>query len=168
MILNEDYEAGDTSQVGAQTQYFNDTSPSSSVVTLGNAAGTNRNLGTPETYVSYCWHDVPGLQKFGSYKGNADSDGPFIWCGFKPRWVMVKVTSTTNSWVIVDSKRDTYNIVGQRLRADLSNAEDTQDAVDFVSNGFKIRTDTASTWNDSETYIYCAWAESPFKYSNAR
>jgi len=81
---------------------------------------------------------------------------------------MVKVTSTTNSWVIVDSERDTYNIVGQRLRADLSNAEDTQDAVDFVSNGFKIRTGSASTWNDSETYIYCAWAESPFKYSNAR
>ncbi len=81
---------------------------------------------------------------------------------------MVKITSSTNSWVIVDSERDTYNVVGQRLRADLSNAEDTQDAVDFVSNGFKIRSSTASTWNDSgQTYIYAAFG-APFKTARAR
>jgi hypothetical protein len=76
---------------------------------------------------------------------------------------MVKVTSTTNSWVIIDSERDSYNIAGQRLRANLSNPEDTQDAVDFLSNGFKVRSATASTWNDlNHTYLYISFAENPF------
>jgi len=155
----------DLTEAATTTGMFEDTEPTSSVFTVGDTYSTNK---SGDDMLALVWSEVEGFSKFGSYEGNSDPDGPFIWCGFKPRWVMVKVTSTTNSWVIVDSERDTYNIVGQRLRADLNNAEDTQDAVDFVSNGFKIRTDTASTWNDSETYIYCAWAESPFKYSNAR
>ena len=139
-------------------------SPTSSVFTANNSFFTNG-----QDYVVYCFAPVAGYSSFGSYTGNGSADGPFVYTGFKPRWVMVKITSSTNSWVIVDSERDTYNVVGQRLRADLSNAEDTQDAVDFVSNGFKIRSSSASAWNDSgQTYIYAAFAENPFQYARAR
>jgi hypothetical protein len=142
------------------------TSPTSTVFS---SSGNGVFYNNGDTLVAYCFAPVDGYSAFGSYVGNGSSDGPMVFTNFRPRWVMVKKTSATNSWVIVDSERDTYNVVGQRLRADLSNAEDTQDAVDFVSNGFKIRSSTASAWNDSnQTYIYAAFAESPFKTARAR
>ena len=100
--------------------------------------------------------------------GNANADGTFVYCGFKPAWIMVKVTTATNSWVIYDSSRSSTNIVNNRLRADLSNAEDTHNGVDFLSNGFKLRDAGSSSTNASQTYIFAAFAESPFQTANAK
>jgi len=91
-----------------------------------------------------------------------------VYCGFKPAWVMIKVTTDTNSWVIYDSSRNSTNIVNNRLRADLSNVEDTHNGVDFLSNGFKLRDAGSSSTNAAKPYIFAAFAESAFSYSNAK
>ena len=163
LVLNENYKAGDVAQVGAQTQYFNDTAPSSSVVTLGNAAGTNRDLGTPETYIAYCWHDVPGLQKFGSYIGNGDNNGVFVELGFAPKILLTKSSSHGSDWQLWDSERQSYNVNANVLTPN-SNAKETGAAgyaVDFLSNGVKFRNFGSSSNQSGYTYIYCAWAEAP-------
>jgi hypothetical protein len=163
LVLNENYKAGDTSQTGAQTQYFNDTSPSSSVVTLGNAAGTNRNLGTPETYVAYIWHDVPGLQKFGSYTGVNSTDGPFLELGFRPSIIMFKnISSGSTEWVILDNKRNGFNgTAGNNILFPSTDGDENATQYgDFLSNGWKFRINSSYV-NSTDTFIYAAWAEAP-------
>ncbi len=153
-----------TNTVQSSTTFWNDTTPTSSVITLG----TDRNV-LNGTYVAYCWAEIEGYSKFGSYVGNASADGPFVYCGFKPTWVMVKITTgSNNSWVIYDSSRNSTNMVNNRLRADLSNIEDTHNGVDFLSNGFKLRDAGSSSTNASQTYIFMAFAESPFQTANAK
>ena len=144
--------------------YWNNTSPTSSVISLG----TITSFSSSWTYVAYCFAAVAGYSAFGSYTGNGSSDGPFTYLGFRPRFVMWKLSSTTGDWQMWDSSRDTYNVVGNLLDANLSNAEASgQSAVDFLSNGFKNR--SSSVGNASgQTYIYAAFAENPFKYANAR
>ena len=122
------------------------------------------------TQVAYCFAEVAGYSKFGSYTGNGSTNGPFIYTGFRPAYVMVKPSSAAGSWWINDNKRDTYNVNDHRLNANTSDAEATSGFVqeDFLSNGFKWR-NSDSAWNGSGvTYIYMAFAESPFKYSLAR
>jgi len=120
------------------------------------------------TYVAYCFAQVAGYSAFGSYTGNGSTDGSFIFTGFRPRYVLVKITNTTGNWLVWDAARDTFNVVDNDLRPNLSNAESTETAMDFLSNGFKLRS-TSGGWNGSgNTYIYMAFAESPFKYANAR
>jgi len=117
--------------------------------------------------VAYCFAPVAGNSSFGSYTGNGSSDGPFVFTGMRPRWIMVKQSSTTSNWVINDTARDTYNVCTKSLFANLSSAEDTTYGFfDILSNGFKVRT---SALNDNgATMIYAAFAEAPFNYSRAR
>lgn len=131
---------------------------------------TNYTHNSTNTYVAYCFSEVAGYSKFGSYTGNGSSDGPFVFCNFRPAWIMIKdSTGSGNSWYISDNKRNTYNVVNGRLMADLSNDESTSVSIcDFTSNGFKIRT-SDSGWNtSSSTYIFAAFSETAFKFANAR
>jgi hypothetical protein len=147
------------------TGFWNDTTPSSTVFTVGNDANTNRNT---NNYIAYCFAPVAGYSAFGSYTGNGSTDGPFVYLGFRPEYVMVKRTDTTGAWVIWDSARDTYNVAEKGLLANSSVVEDTTNYIDFLSNGFKLRNTFGSQNGSGATYIYMAFAEFPFKYSLAR
>ena len=149
---------------------WNDTAPTSSVVTLGESSQLNTNDGT---CIMYAFAEKKGYSKFGSYTGNNSSDGTFVYLGFKPAWIMVKRTGTEDTssnmngshWVMLDNKRDPSNDAGTGnvLTANRSNAEDTTNLTDveFLSNGFKFR-GGADAVNASDTYIFMAFAENPF------
>ena len=143
--------------------YFNSTTPSSTVFSLGSDSRPNGN-GT--TYVAYCFSEVAGYSKFGSYVGNSSADGTFIYTGFKPAYVMRKRVDSTSDWVIADDARNPNNEVTYRLYANVSDSEGGE-ALDFLSNGFKNKAD-GSLNTSGGTYIYMAFAENPFKYSLAR
>jgi hypothetical protein len=119
----------------------------------------------------YLFHSVDGFSKVGSYVGNGSSDGPFVYTGFRPAWIMTKRTNGTSWWGISDAERSTYNEIANTLAANGSYSESTLTSdlnLDFLSNGFKIR-DTDGYYNASSgRYIYLAFAEAPFKYANAR
>ena len=142
---------------------WNDTAPTASVFSLGSSASTNGN-GT--NLVAYCFASVEGYSKFGSYTGNGSTNGPFVYTGFRPAFVMVKTYSSAGNWFITDAARDPDNVATQRLFANLANAEDSSALIDLTSNGFKLR--MSSALNDSANYIYMAFAENPFKNSLAR
>jgi hypothetical protein len=142
---------------------WNDTAPTSSVFTVGSATTPN---GNGNKMIGYCFADVEGFSKFGSYTGNGSTDGPFVYTGFRPAFVLLKCSSSTSNWTIFDTQRNTYNITNNRLQPNLSNAEDTPVEIDIVSNGFKLR-DTDLN-NSGQTFIYMAFAENPFKNSLAR
>jgi hypothetical protein len=146
---------------------WNNTSPTSTVFTVGTSGAVNTNT---STYVAYCFAEVPGFSKIGSYTGNGSSDGPFIFTGFRPAFVMIKRSSASgNSWRIWDFKRDSYNAGTKILLPDAADAENsTIDVFDLVSNGFKIRSSGDGINNNGSTYIFAAFAEFPFKYSVAR
>jgi hypothetical protein len=122
------------------------------------------------TYVAYCFAAVAGYSAFGSYTGNGSTDGPFVYTGFRPRFVMIKRTdSSPYNWVIGDTSRNTYNIATAQLSANLSDAENTSYmAIDFVSNGFKLRTTDGAYNASGGTYVYACFAENPFKNALAR
>lgn len=146
---------------------WNNTEPTSSVFSSGASWWTNG-----DNMLSYCWTAIPGYSAFGSYTGNGSTDGPFIYLGFRPRWLLVKCSSSSLTsgahWVLMDTTRYTYNPNDNILYPNLSNSEGTGEYVDILSNGFKIRTTTAR-WNSSgETFIYAAFAETPFKFARAR
>ena len=126
--------------------------------------------GGSNTWVAYCFAEVEGYSKFGSYTGNGSADGPFVYTGFSPRWIMFKRTDSTQNWPIIDTSRDTYNVMNRRLFSNLSDAEDQgiTNFVDVTSNGFKCRDSNVSYNASGGTYIYAAFAELPFKYSTAR
>jgi len=134
--------------------------------------GGQGNRGTTK-FISYCWTEIEGFSKFGSYVGDARTDGPFVYCGFKPAWVMIKAASVaTNGWVIMDNARSSDNPNGETIFANTSNTEYTNISpreMDFVSNGFKIRAGAGTERNTSgATYIFAAFAESPFTTANAK
>jgi hypothetical protein len=121
------------------------------------------------TFVAYCFAPVAGYSAFGSYTGNGSTDGPFVYLGFRPEFVMIKRTSAADNWVILDAVRSTANPTDEYLWANLSNAEVANlHAFDFLSNGFKIRNSTSDHNANGSTYIYACFAESPFKYALAR
>ena len=144
---------------------WNNTAPTSAVFTVGTSGDTN---GSTRTYVAYCWAQVAGFSQFGSYTGNGSTDGPFIYTGFRPKFVLRKRTDTTSYWVIMDSTRNTYNLVDLALYPNDSLAESSDNGFDFLSNGFKIRSAGSNINASGGTYIYAAFAENPFKYANAR
>jgi hypothetical protein len=145
---------------------WNDTAPTSTVFSIGTSGNVNDNTGT---YVAYCFAPVAGYSAFGSYTGNAAADGPFIYTGFRPEFVMIKATSSTGDWVMEDAARSPSNVSTNYLVANASTAEQTGQLLDFVSNGFKIRVAVSGAMNGSgTTYIYMAFAENPFKFSLAR
>jgi hypothetical protein len=153
--------------------YWNDTAPTSTVFSIGTNADVNTNT---TTYVAYCFAPVNSYSAFGSYTGNGSADGPFVYTGFRPRWIMIKPLyqydgggSTVNStaWYIYDSARGTYNGNGAILGANNSYAEENNATdIDFLSNGFKLRNTRAV--NTSNGAIYAAFAEAPFNYARAR
>jgi len=148
-----------------QSNIWNDTDATSSVFSLGTSSAVN---GSTRTYVAYCFAEKKGYSKFGSYTGNGNANGTFFYTGFKPAFVMVKRTDTTNNWLIFDSKRDIYNAMSQWLLADTTNAEPSTDTdyVDFVSNGIKFRRNGADTNASGGSYIYMAFAENPLVGTN--
>tara|TARA_X000001382_G_scaffold118446_1_gene98714 strand:- start:28 stop:2439 length:2412 start_codon:yes stop_codon:yes gene_type:complete len=153
-----------TNAANTSSTIWNSTTPTSSVFSWNGDISYNN-----EDFVAYCFHSVEGFSKCSSYVGNGSSDGVFVYTGFRPSFVMVKATDVSAGWEMWDTTRDTYNVVDHRLNANSSAAESTAYApVDILSNGFKLR-DSINNWNGSgNTYIYMAFAENPFKYSNAR
>jgi hypothetical protein len=152
-----------------------DSPPNSSSV-FGFNNGTS---GTPlkvvnesgDDYIAYVAAGVEGFSKFGSYTGNGDADGPFNWCGFRPAWLIIKRTDGTGEWYTMDDQRDTYNNMDHYLRADTTNAEGvdaTSISVDFLSNGFKMRYGSSGTNGDGQTFVFIAFADTPFKTALAR
>ena len=140
---------------------WNSTSPTSSVFSVGSSGTTNNNGGT---IIAYCFAEKQGYSKFGSYIGNGNADGTFVYTGFKPSFVLWKnTTSAGYYWQIMDNKREPNNPAGLNLFPNLSNAEnDYGDACDFLSNGFKFRTGSGGINTSSQTYIYMAFASNPF------
>jgi hypothetical protein len=150
----------DSFDASRNSWFINNTPPSSSVITSGYSSGTHND--SSHDYITYCWHSVPGYSKFGSYTGNGSADGPYVHCGFRPAWVMVKPVSG-NHWSILDSARDEYNPARLRLLPANSNSESgvgPKDTFDFLSNGFKLRT-TDPLENNSGEVIFMAFAEQP-------
>jgi hypothetical protein len=147
------------------TTFWNDTAPSSSVFTLGTLSFGN---GNGNNLVAYCFAPVAGYSAFGSYTGNGSADGPFVFCNFRPRWILQKQSSADGfNWAIRDTARDVDNPNDARLFADTSSAESVNDNIDILSNGFKIR-NSVGDWNASgATYVWAAFAENPFAL-NAR
>lgn len=156
-----------TNQVSTSALWWNNTSPTSSVFSLGTIAASNTNT---QTQVAYCFSEVAGYSKFGSYTGNGSTDGPFVHLGFRPKFLIIKSASAVSNWNMFDSKRDTYNMNVNSLVADSSDADANwvNFGNDFLSNGFKVRTNWANLNTSGNTYIYMAFAENPFKYSLAR
>lgn len=145
--------------------FFQNTTPTSTVFTLGDGSTVN---GSGANYIAYCFAEVKGFSKFGGYTGNGVSgNGTFIYTGFRPAFVMIKETSGIDGWGMFDNKRVPYNNVNTHVQAQSSSADitNTADAVDFLSNGFKVATGTSSAnfINESgASYIYMAFAENPF------
>ena len=146
--------------------------PTSSVITLTAGSSGNFNVNSGNM-VAYAFSPVSGYSSFGSYVGS--SDNPFVYLGFRPRWIMIKCASTDNGytfWDINDATRSPYNTLSNTLCANLADAEDSANIgnpyIDFLSNGFKIRTGGSAKNISGQTYIYCAFAESPFQYARAR
>jgi len=147
--------------------FFNDTAPTSTVFTIGARKHVNSNGGM----IAFCWAEVEGYSKFGTFTGNADADGAFVYTGFRPAFVMIKNTNASSAgavWFVFDDVRDTHNPMGNELA--WSNQEehggsDGNILIDFLSNGFKPR---SNSYANQTTQIYMAFASSPFKYANAR
>ncbi len=156
-----------TSGAATTANIWNDTAPTADVFSLGNNAAVN---GTGATFVAYCFHSVDGYSKVGSYTGNGNADGTFVYTGFRPSWIMIKRTDSTDAWHMVDNKRAGYNDANAGFETNDSVAEDTSvgDRIDIVSNGFKMRNSWTRINASSGDYIYLAFAETPFKNSNAR
>ena len=137
---------------------FNSTSPTSSVFSIGANAISN---GSSNTHIAYCFAEKKGFSKFGKYVGNGNNDGTFVYTGFKPAWIMTKMSSGVQTWNIFDNRRNGYNPTERNLQASLSNAEDTGRDLDILSNGFKQRNGGAEGNGNNSTYIYMAFAEEP-------
>jgi hypothetical protein len=157
-------------QGGDFTGAWNNTTPTSTVFTLGNSNETNR---SSATFVAYCFAPIAGYSAFGSYTGNGSADGTFVYTGFRPKFVLMKATTGSNNWIIYDTVRNTYNLTNLSLVPDSSAAENgvsttTENTLDILSNGFKLRTSNALTNGSSVPYIYMAFCENPLKYANAR
>ena len=133
--------------------------PTSSVFN-SNSSNIINNSG--DSYIAYVFAEKQGYSKIGSYTGNGNADGTFVYTGFKVGWVMHKRTDSTNNWIIQDNKRVGYNANNPILKANTSDAEQAVHEMDFVSNGFKIRTTGAGSNASGGTYIYMAFAENPF------
>jgi hypothetical protein len=155
-----------TSSSSTASSLWNNTEPTSTTISVGTSNYVNENT---KKHVAYCFAPVAGYSAFGSYTGNGAADGPFVYLGFRPKYILLKRTDTSfEQWWIHDSVRGTYNAIGPWVYANLSNAEQTGDRIDFLSNGFKLRGAFDSHNGSGGTYVYACFAESPFKYSLAR
>ena len=145
--------------------FWNNTSPTSTLITLGNDADVNE---SGQSFIAYCFAEVKGFSKFGSYTGNGSTDGTFVYTGFKPAMIIIKQTNTSGGqWYMYDSVRNTFNLTDKQLFPNLTNAESTgNNQFDFYSNGFKARSSNTDTNGSGGTYIYMAFAENPLVGTN--
>jgi hypothetical protein len=153
LLLNSTQATADLNTV------WNDTAPTSTVFTYGTDGAISGDM------IAYCFADVKGFSKFGSYTGNSSADGTFVYTGFKPAFVLRKNTASLSAWFLHDNKRDGYNLTKNWLSPDDSDAEETVStllSIDFLSNGFKMRSDNGNGNASGTTYIYMAFAENPF------
>ncbi len=160
-------QLNDSGPYATDTTRWNDTAPTSTVFSLGTSDKVND---AGDSYVAYCFHSVEGYSKIFGYKGNGtDGDGNFLYCGFRPRYVMFKETSATNGWAIIDNKCNPYNLADQVLVANNNSATYSHaSGVDLLSNGIKL-VNNNGMWNDNNAdYIFYAIADTPFKTANAR
>jgi hypothetical protein len=139
------------------------------VFSLGTSSDGNH---TGDNYVGYLFAEIAGFSRISSYTGNASADGPFVWCGFRPRWIMIKDATAANlDWRIYDTVRETFNEMGGGLEAGDAAAENyatSVRAIDVLSNGFKIRVSASGLNGSGVTFVFAAFAEAPFKYARAR
>jgi hypothetical protein len=158
LILNSSNGSGDSAE------YYNDTAPTSSIFTVGTADATN----DAANMIAYIFSERKGYSKFGSYTGNGNADGPFVYTGFKPAFVISKNTGATEGWSLFDNKRSTSgaNLIDDFLVPSSSEAEVSQNVCDFLSNGFKFRHSDGKYNSSGYVNIYMAFAESPFVNSN--
>jgi len=152
-----------STNAAVESSSFYQATPTSTLITLNDHSNVNNENGN---YICYCFTEIQGYSKIGSYEGNGNADGPFVYTGFKPAWVMFKRTDSTNDWLVFDHKRDTYNLTGNVLYANEAGAEQADalhsGSLDLLSNGFKMR-ETGNSGNGSgASYIYAAFAEQPF------
>jgi hypothetical protein len=155
-----------TDASAATSTAFNNTEPTSSVFSLGTSTTCN---GSGTTYVAYCWAEIAGFSKFGRYTGNGSDNGTFVYTGFLPKYVLIKRTDSADQWMLHDTGRNPRNTMTSSLYLNLANVEDQSWFVDALSNGFKIRSGGSTAMNTNNgNYTYIAFAESPFKYVNAR
>jgi hypothetical protein len=161
LLLNDTAATADLDTV------WNDTAPTSSVFSVGTNALVNANA---DTYVAYCFAPVAGYSSFGSYTGNGSADGPFVYTGFRPRFVLAKVTTTANDWFIYDTERESFNVMSKTLYPNLTSVEDPGGAylIDLLSNGFKLRASFSKINASAATYVWAAFAENPFSLARAR
>jgi len=148
MVLN-------SSAAEATTTYMNNTAPTNQVFTL-----KSDHYGNGSDAIAYCFAEKKGYSKFGSYTGNGNSDGTFVYTGFKPAWVLTKETSNTSSWDMHDNKRDPHNVCSKHLLAEDTGAEGSTDMLDFLSNGFKFRSSNGDRNQSGSSYIYMAFGQS--------
>ena len=153
-----------TNAADTSTDHWNDTSPTSTVFTVG----VNFNQTDVFNYLVYCFAEIEGYSKFGSYTGNGSADGPFVYTGFRPAFIMIKNSSNIGNWFMFDNKRIGYNTENYRLIADSSLGEADPGEFDILSNGFKVRFTSANVNTGGENYIYIAFASNPFKFALAR
>ena len=166
---NSEIALNTTASATGSSTAWQDTDPTSSVFYVAGGAGDGVNASGD--YVGYCFAEKTGFSKFGSYQGNSNADGAFVYTGFKPAWVMIKQATGGNAnevWSIRDNKRNTDNPITKSLVANANSAEGTTSThfVDFLSNGFKIRTGTENSLNTNYGYIFIAFAEAPLVGSN--
>ena len=146
---------------GDSAARFNDTAPTSSVFSVGDHVTVNKNT---INYIAYLFADKQGYSKFGSYEGNGNADGPFIYTNFPVAWVMFKNTGASQSWYIYDIKRRTFNPLNTFVKADTNQPDSTSgvNLFDVCANGIKIRGDGSVINSDGVTYVYMAFADAPF------
>ena len=167
-VLHQDVGSGrkiflnSSSGSSSDTNMWQNTDPTSSVVSMGTAQTTNENV------IAYCWAEIAGFSKFGVYNGKGNgstTDGPFIETGFSPAWLMIKRSGATENWFIFNNKSDPYNPAGRYILADGTNVENDHSGgndVDFLANGFRLRANNAGTNTFDNSYIYMTFAENPF------
>ena len=155
--------------VSTAASVWNSTAPTSTLFSIGTDGGVNT---SSSTYIAYVWGDVSGFSKFGSYTGNGNADGTFIYTGFKPAFILLKNSATSSSWYIYDNKRPSYYnpnatvLFAETTTAESTNTSSSEHPIDFLSNGFKIRTTSSARNGSGNTVIYMACAEAPLVGTN--
>ena len=148
----------------AAATFWNGTAPTTSVFSIGTSTETN---GSTNSIIAYCFSEITGFSRFSSYTGNGSAEGPFVYCGFKPKFIMIKCNGSAGDWAMIDTTNNTFNASGVTSLADTSGVQGNALSLDIVSNGFKIRSATLNN-TSSAVYIFAAFAEIPLKYALAR
>ena len=155
-----------TDSLATTNGFMGNEAPTSTFVGLGDGHNTNA---SGENYIAYLFTSIKGFSKFGTYTGNGSENGPFVYTGFKPQWILFKNTGAAEEWVLQDSVRDTINPITKNIRVDSNIAEADASGldIDFLSNGFKNRSDQAQLNSSGVTYLFAAFAEHPFVSSKS-